>query len=296
MLESTSMLERVTVVMATFHSAHCAPALGECLAVFPHVVIVDNASTDDTVARFKQALPHARILTNDQNRGFGAANNRAIWAAETEFVLLLNPDCIITPAAVRTMIDTAARYPGSSAIGPQLTGRKGHLDLSYCMRASGWPTRGPAAEGELSVGFLSGACMLIRRDAMRKIQGFDESFFLYQEDSDLCIRLQKQCGELILAPSARVVHLSRGSSGGRGRFKAEYIRGYHHIQSKFLFDRKHEGVEVSRSTRYRYSLTAALEAVLRLALLDGARAARAFGRARGALRYAHDIPPAGGTA
>lgn len=276
-------LSRVTVVMATFHSAHCVPELATCLAPFPHVVVVDNASTDDTVAQVRQQLPHARVTVNERNLGFGAANNQAIAQANTEFVLLLNPDCVITPEAVGHMMDVAARYPGASAIGPQLLGRKGQLDLSYCMKASGWPTHGPAAEGETSVGFLSGACMLIHRNAMQRIGGFDEDFFLYQEDADLCVRLAAQCGELIVAPASRVVHYSRGSSGGKGIYKAEYNRGYHQIQSKFLYARKHLGGTVGTLTKVRYMVAAAIETVLRLVLLDTRRAARTWGRVMGVL-------------
>jgi N-acetylglucosaminyl-diphospho-decaprenol L-rhamnosyltransferase len=278
-------LARVTVVMATFHSSHCVAELGACLAGFPQVVVVDNASTDDTVVQLKQHLPQATVLVNQQNMGFGAANNRAIAAAQTEFVLLLNPDCVITAEAVESLVDAIGRYPRVAAVGPQLLDRKGQLDLSYCMRAGGWPTKGPAAEGDLSVGFLSGACMLIRRDAMQQIGGFDEDFFLYQEDADLCLRLKAQCGELILAPDARVVHYSRGSSGGKGRNKAEYLRGYHHIQSKFLFDAKHDGGRITARRRRLYVLTAALELLLRALLMDTARASRAFGRMHGACRY-----------
>lgn len=278
-------LSRVTVVMATFHSTHCVPELARCLAAFPQVVIVDNASTDDTVAQVRRQIPHARVTVNERNLGFGAANNQAIAQASTEFVLLLNPDCVITPEAVGHMMETAQRYPGASAIGPQLLGRKGQLDLSYCMQASGWPTHGPAAEGELSVGFLSGACMLIHRSAMQRIRGFDEDFFLYQEDADLCLRLARDCGELILAPEARVVHYSRGSSGGKGIYKAEYNRGYHQIQSKFLYAQKHLGGAASGTKRARYVVAAAVETVLRLLLLDTRRAARTWGRVMGVLRW-----------
>lgn len=278
-------LARVTVVLVTFHSAHCAPELGRALASFPHVTLVDNASTDDTLAQFGRHLPHATLLRNERNLGFGAANNRGVWAANTEFVLLLNPDCVVDAEAVSQMVRCADANPTAALIGPQLLGRSGQPDISYTWAPNTWSAKGPGAEAPACVGFVSGACMLIRRDAMLRIKGFDEGFFLYYEDTDLCLRLAQQFGELIIEPQARVTHLSRGSSGGKGRLKAEYMRGYHHIQSKFLFNLKHLGVQVSTARRWRYCATAALEMLARVLVLDLVRATRVFGRVAGAWHY-----------
>jgi len=279
-------LAKITVVVVTFESAHCLPELGRSLSGFPRVIVVDNGSADDTVAAAHQHLPQARVVGLGRNLGFGAANNRAFALAETEFVLLLNPDCSMSVAAALELLSTARRYPGASAIGPQLIDRHGRPEMGYRMRLDRWLPRGGPAEGELCVEFLSGACMLISRSALAQIGGFDEDFFLYQEDHDLCIRLAARCGPLILCPTARATHQSRRSSAGRHRLKAEYLRGYHHIQSKFIFERKHNQVQLTFAVRLRYMLTAALESLLRGCLLDGARASRAFGRMRGAWAYA----------
>ena len=282
-------LSRVTVVLVTFHSAHCAAELGRCLKHFPHVTVVDNASTDDTIPQFQQHLPQAVLMPNGRNRGFGAANNRGVWGASTEFVLLLNPDCVIDAPNVSALVRCADDHPHAALIAPQLIGRQGQADNSYSWAPNTWPAKGPGAEGPACVGFASGACLLIRREAMVRVQGFDETFFLYYEDTDLCLRLAQQWGELILAPQARVMHLSRGSSGGRGRLKAEYIRGYHHIQSKFLFNVKHLGQQVSTGRRWRYCAVAALEMLARVLILDIVRATRVLGRVVGAWRYPHDM-------
>jgi len=282
-------LARVTVVLVTFHSAHCAAELGRALAGFPHVTLVDNASTDDTLAQFGKHIPQANLLANERNLGFGAANNRGIWAAETEFVLLLNPDCVLDAQAVSQLVRCADAFPDAALVGPQLLGRSGQPDISYTWAPNSWAAQGPGADGPTCVGFISGACMLIRREAMQRVKGFDEGFFLYYEDTDLCLRLAQQFGALIVAPQARVTHLSRGSSGGKGRLKAEYMRGYHHIQSKFLFNLKHQGVQVSRARRWRYCATACLEMLVRLLVLDLARATRVLGRVVGAWRYPDDM-------
>lgn len=278
-------LQRVTVLVVTYNSAHCLPALGRSLRGLPWVTVIDNASADDTLARLPQHLPQARVLRQARNRGFGAANNLGWQAAHTEFVLLLNPDCICTPEAIARLVRTADAYPAASMVAPQLLGRKRELDISYRWRVDGWASRGPGASGPCCVGFVSGAVMLIRRSALQQVQGFDEGFFLYYEDEDLCLRLIDQAGPIVLDPVAQVQHLSRGSVGGRQRFRAEYLRGLHHIQSKFRFRRKHLGRSTNLAQRLGYGLGASAETLLRLLLLDGRRAARSAGRVAGVLGY-----------
>lgn len=282
-------LATTTVVVVTYESAHCLPDIGRSLAGFPHVVLVDNGSADGTVLAAGRHLPQARVIALERNLGFGAANNRAFDLVDTEFVLLLNPDCSMSQEAARALLAAARRYPAASAIGPQLIDRQGRPEMGYRMRLDRWLPRGPAAEGDLCVEFLSGACMLIRRSALARIRGFDEDFFLYQEDHDLCIRLAAHAGPLVLCPSALATHQSRRSSAGRHRLRAEYLRGYHHIQSKFIFERKHNRIQVSTAVRLRYACTAAVEALLRLGLLDAARASRAFGRMQGAWAYRWEL-------
>lgn len=280
---SIESLARVTVVLVTFQSAHCAKSLGESLKDFPNVIVVDNASSDDSIAAFQTHIPQAKVIANPSNLGFGAANNRGFAQASTEFVLLLNPDCILDAEAVRTLIACADQYPLASTVGPQLIDRNGHADKSYSMGAKAWGGKGPIAEGPLSVKFVSGACMLIRRSAIDKVKGFDESFFLYYEDSDLCLRLCDTAGEIIVEPRSKVTHLSRGSSGGKARLKAEYLRGYHHIQSKFLFEKKHLNQAPSSLRKFRYATFAAIEFLVRIMIIDFKRASRVLGRLFGSL-------------
>jgi len=279
------MLHRITVSVVTYESQHCMADLGQHLRDFPHVTVVDNASGDDTVAAAKQHLPQAHIIRNKRNLGFGAANNRAIAQAQTEFVLLLNPDCTMTPDAALALLAAADRYPEASAMGPQLFDGNGKPEMGYRMRLDRWAAKTGPAEGDLCVEFLSGACMLIRRDALQHISGFDEDFFLYQEDHDLCLRLSQQCGALVLIPSATATHLSRRSSGGKHRYRAEYVRGYHHIQSKFIFEKKHGKKQLTKFRQYGYIISAAVEAIIRTFLLDFSRACRAAGRSLGALTF-----------
>jgi N-acetylglucosaminyl-diphospho-decaprenol L-rhamnosyltransferase len=276
---------RVTVIVVTFNSAHCIATLSTELHHYPHVIIVDNASVDETLNEVERHLPNAQWVALEKNMGFGAANNLGVKMATTEFVLLLNPDCSLHPGAVAALVETADEHQDAAAVGPQLIDRHGKPDLSYRWRSGAWQSRGSGASGVTCVGFFSGACMLIRRTAMCKVGGFDDRFFLYYEDDDLCLRLLDECGPLLVQPRALVKHASRGSVGGRGRLIGEYLRGFHHIQSKFLFQAKHYNKRTTSMVRMRYGFLAALETALRVFLLDFGRACRCAGRVAGSWKF-----------
>jgi N-acetylglucosaminyl-diphospho-decaprenol L-rhamnosyltransferase len=95
--DTTLGLDQVTVIIVTYDSAHCIAALSEALASLPHVTVVDNASQDGTPAEVARLMPHANVIVNPVNLGFGAANNLGLDAVRTPYALLLNPDCLITP-------------------------------------------------------------------------------------------------------------------------------------------------------------------------------------------------------
>ena len=276
---------RVTAVVVTYNSAHCLPALARSLAALPNVVVVDNGSADASADQARGLLPAATVVEAGANLGFGAANNRALAHAATEFLLLVNPDCELEPGAVEALVACADRFPEASAVGPELLDAAGRAEPTYRWASTAWAPRGPGAEAPACVGFLTGACILVRRAAMQAIGGFDERFFLYYEDDDLCLRLQRRAGPLLVEPAARVRHRSRGAVGGPRRARAEYLRGFHHIQSKFIFQAKHLGAPPAALARAGYGLGGAATALVRLLLLDRRRAARAWGRVMGVVKW-----------
>ena len=286
---------RVTALVVTVNSAHCMPALGSGLRDMRHVIVIDNASDDDTLHQTGLHLPQARVLAQATNLGFGAANNLGWRAADTEFIFLINPDCVCSSAAIAQLVRTADAHPNASVVAPQLLDRRGQPDTSYRWRADNWVSRGQGAQGICSVGFVCGAAMLIRRAAMQQVDGFDESFFLYYEDEDLCLRLQDRFGPILVDPDAQMQHLSRSSVAGQRRMHYEFIRGFHHIQSKFLCGRKHFGREVGSMRRWIYGLSAIAETLVRLLLLDLRRGSRCAGKVAGVVGYrSQPMPPPAG--
>jgi GT2 family glycosyltransferase len=202
---------RVTIVTVTWRSAGTIGGfLAACPAGLP-VILVDNASPDETREIARSQRPDVQIIENATNLGFGAACNIGLDAARTEFVLLANPDSRLSEDAIAALVAAAEAHPGHRLVAPLLLDAAGRPVRSWNAAqprrrllprdraAEPWP------EGRACVDFASGACLLLRgTDRLR----FDENFFLFYEDDDLCAR----AGGALLEPAARVAHAGGRSS------------------------------------------------------------------------------------
>jgi hypothetical protein len=194
----------------------------------PHeVIVVDNASADDTV-QMLQGYPEARLIGNADNRGFAAANNQGLAVARGAWLLLLNPDTIVPPGALRALLDFAHAHPEAGVIGPRLLNSDGSLQYSCrqfpTIRAAmfrhtflgrlfphtqsmcdylmcDWPHDQPR-----EVDWLSGACMVINRRAYEQVGGLDEGFYWGSEDVDYCTRMHQAGWQVLYTPQPAITH------------------------------------------------------------------------------------------
>jgi GT2 family glycosyltransferase len=218
------------VVIVTYQSAAHIEACLRAIAAegtSVRVVIVDNASSDDTIARARAVRPDVHVIRNDTNAGFSRANNQGLAAAsELPFVVFLNPDTEVSPDALGRLLGAVGERPDAVAAGPLTLETDGTPQLSFGPDLRPWAEwnqrrrmkalrrRDPRAVDSLrrqaSTAFepdwLSASCLLARTAALRSVGGFDEGFFLYEEDADLCLRLRQAGGRLLFVPHARVTH------------------------------------------------------------------------------------------
>jgi N-acetylglucosaminyl-diphospho-decaprenol L-rhamnosyltransferase len=276
---------QVTIVVVTYNSAHCLPMLAPLLSVCPNVVISDNGSDDDTAIKAQALWSQAKVLAHGRNLGFGAANNRALALVKTPFALLLNPDCEMTQQALQELLAAADDFKDAAVLAPQLMASEDRAEVNYRWPSAIWTSRGPAAEGPLCVGFVCGAVMLLRMERMTTVGFFDERFFLYYEDDDLCLRLFQAKLPMVLCPQVKVLHRSRGSVRGRSPWRSEYLRGYHHAQSKLIFLNKHESLHAAKRLQRQLILMTTLALPLRVILFSPKLVARMWGRWRGLLEW-----------
>lgn len=205
---------------------------GEPGAAGAEVLVVDNASADGSAEAIRAEFPAARVILNERNAGFGAANNLAMAQARGRYFLLLNTDAFPLPGAVAGLIDFLDKNPDVGVAGPRLLNRDGSLQQS-CFRcttpAYAWLENlgllklmraHPAFDdyrawdhaSERDVEFVIGACLLVRREVYEKVGGFDERFFMYQEEADWEKRIKEAGWRIVFTPSAVVTHLG-GASG-----------------------------------------------------------------------------------
>lgn len=197
------------------------------------LIVVDNASSDGSAEAVRNATRHARVIVNAENVGFGRATNQGLAVASGGSVLLLNPDARLAPGALGILhraladLDAVAVAPSigeagaeSAGMAPGLRSAAGHfLWLNRLLRADkGGPWRGLQVRRRSGdprpVAWASAAVLLVDTAAMRAIGGFDERFFMYGEDVDLCLRLGRSGRGVWLVPAARATHAIAASQGG----------------------------------------------------------------------------------
>ncbi|MEO7068547.1 MAG: glycosyltransferase family 2 protein [Rhodanobacter sp.] len=237
-----SYLEQVTVVCVTYHSRSVIAPLAAALKAFPNVVVIDNGSRDGTANMVRHQIPQARLIERNSNIGFGAANNEAMAQVHTPFALLLNPDSSIELEDLLVLLDTMARYPNAAAVAPQ-SWQGGNI-AQRCFRQAFYKVprhKGPyqIAAATCCVEWLHGCCLLLRTDSFKHIGGFDESFFLYYEDDDLCLRLRQAGFTCLFEPAAMAKHL--GGASSPKCFRMTFAKAFHYARSRHLAINKYMG-------------------------------------------------------
>ncbi|MFA6355980.1 MAG: glycosyltransferase family 2 protein [Candidatus Omnitrophota bacterium] len=223
------------------------------------VFVVDNNSSDGSVRMIRSDFPQVKLLENKDNPGFGAANNRALKACTGEFVLILNPDTEVRDGAVGKMTGFLRADPDAGAAGAKLLNADGSVQMT-CARnypdlateffwlttlVRRFPKNRAAGRYLMSywdhndrreVDCLSGACIMARSKVLKDIGFFDEDYFMYGEDVDLCYRIKKAGWHIWYLPEAEIVHYGGGSTNRIAEKAAIYDR-----IAISLFFRKHYG-------------------------------------------------------
>ncbi len=275
--------DEFTVVIVTYNSAHCLPSLSRTLSKLKNIIFVDNASEDKTTESINSFFPQAKIISLEKNLGFGAANNKALTLVQTPYALLLNPDCETKEDFFSKLITSANKFIDAAIIAPHLISRDGSTEINYRWPVTYWKSKGDKADGPCCVGFVCGAVMLIKLSEMQNVGFFDEEFFLYYEDDDLCQRVFKHKKQIILDPALEVIHYSRGSVKGGNPLKHEFIRGFHHAQSKLLFEKKYFGERRYQQLKIKTLILAILNLIPRILIPYPRYLARLIGRIAGLL-------------
>lgn len=254
---STSPTLSIVIVNynAQAHLENCLESLTSSPPATPHeIVVVDNASTDGSVAAVRARWPRVRVIEQRTNGGFAAGNNAGIRATDSALILLLNNDTIVPAGAVDRLVGRLLARPDAAVAGPRLVDDAGRAELSFgrmispanelrqklttllhgrgVAAVSSWVDR--TSRREQDVDWVSGACLLVRRADAEQAGLLDERFFLYTEDVDFCAAIRARGRRVMFTPVAEFVHLR-----GRSRATAPVAMNVAYRRSHLAFYEKH---------------------------------------------------------
>lgn len=230
----------VSFVIVSFNTADL---IGDCIGSIQAVtdcttelIVIDNASTDNSPGLLKSRFPDVRLIVNASNRGFAAANNQAIPLCTGRYIFFLNPDARLQAPELRPCISFMDENPGIGLAGTRILNPDGTVQESVSYHYPGHRhTRGELTNLKGPIACVLGASMIIRSDLLRSLRGFDEEFFLYGEDQDLCLRLRKLGHEIGYCDRLTVIHV-----GGRSERQSEYSEILRKKAfAEYLFYKKH---------------------------------------------------------
>ena len=219
---------------------------------------MDNASTDGSVEMVRSRFPEVRLIVNDSNEGFSRANNQGWAVSNGRYVLFLNPDTEVLGDALTVMVRCLEAHDSVAAVGPQLLHPGGEVQssrrrfpsfatalfestpLERCWPSNPWVRRYRMVDTpddiDQEVDWVVGACLLTRRAVLDDTGGFDEGFFMYSEEMDLCRRVRAAGGQVVFLPEAKVLHHE-----GKSSEQAVSTRDIRFETSKVLYFRRHHG-------------------------------------------------------
>lgn len=222
------------------------------------ILVADNGSNDGTVTMLQDEYPAVKIILNKENLGFTKPNNQMLRQAKGNFLLLLNPDTLLTEDCFNPQLDFLKANPDVGISIPKVLNADGSFQkqsrrgeatpievIGYFFRLGKLFPKSKPLNGYLvswlpedevaEVKAVSGSCMFIRRETWEQVGDFDERFFAYQEDSDYCRRARQKGWKIMYVPISHIIHY-----GGEGGSKAQPIKSiYQWHRSYFLYYRKH---------------------------------------------------------
>jgi N-acetylglucosaminyl-diphospho-decaprenol L-rhamnosyltransferase len=235
----------------------CLRSIRDTVGDLSHdVIVVDNASEDDSVEAVRCEFPRVRLIQNAENAGFVRANNQAIHISQGRYMLLLNSDTHVLPGSLDKIVRFMDGHPNAGIAGVRLLNPDGSFQASYTPFPAFWqellilsglgrwlirptfPSCGPEIKkGAQKIrGYVEGACLMARSEAVDQIGELDERIFMYAEEVDWCYRFHQAGWEVWYLPDAPIIHYGgQSSKKRRGRMEAELYR------SRVYFFRKHYG-------------------------------------------------------
>ena len=224
------------------------------------IIVVDNASQDGSTDMVRQDFPNVRLIVNDKNKGFGAANNQALRIMAGRCALLLNSDTVLTHGAIQELLSFMESHADAAIVCGQLLNGDGSKQHSFAafptlltlmmnmpfleyLFPKTYPSKRCQYSAPIEVDSAIGACMLVRKSAMEDAGLFDERYFFFFEETDWAFRMKQAGWKVFYVPTAKIYHLQGQSIGPNIRSRIEFYR------SRYQFFQKWHGPAYYRVVR-----------------------------------------------
>lgn len=251
----------VSIILVNYNGGQvvldCLDSIRRHLHQISHeVIVVDNASTDDSANLIEEKFPEVRLLRLQQNRGFGAGNNQGAAISTGKYLLLLNTDTLLISDVLPHLVETIKQNSSIGIVAPQLLNPDQSLQLSTAKRIGIWgeyqalkqqrdyKNRRDQVVQQFSIAqevdIVIGAALMIRRSLFEDLAGFDETFFMYFEESDLCERARAKGWKVVYDPTVALIHLggySVSKTSDRLQFAYRCSQLYYYQKHRPLWER-----------------------------------------------------------
>lgn len=244
-------MPNLTIVILTYNSAHIVASCLKSINFSKYkVLVVDNASSDGTVAVVKKNFPQAEVIICNKNKGYGRGNNVGLNQVNTEFALVLNPDATISENDIELVLQEMRKYGNVALAGPLVldSGEKAADKLVLLLDEKNRFLRKENAN--YFTKFLVGAVLFLKMPLMKKIGFFEEEIFLYYEDNAICDKSIAAGYENILVSNAVANH--NGGTSTISTPRISYKKNWHLIWSKLYWKKKRHGIFRAKRSALKY--------------------------------------------
>lgn len=246
---------KVSIIIIAYNSEdfirQCIASVLENLPVYSEVMVLDNNSQDKTVDILNEFLPRIQLIKSAENLGFARGNNRAVRKAKGEYLFFLNPDTEINSGVINELVKFYGNTKDAGIVAPKLVMSDGQIQPSVKNLPTVWGALKefilgiknayseyvPQAENPISVEYVYGAAILIKKELFVKLGGFDEKYFLYYEDADLCKKVLSLGKRVYYYPLVSVKHLVGATKSDENRYELNhdsFIKYHGYFQALIL--------------------------------------------------------------
>jgi len=230
----TLSLNNLTFVIVTFKSDHIIDDCIECLPKDSNIIIIENSNNLELKKKLEAKYSKINVIVQE-NSGMGSANNKGIKLCKTDYAFIINPDVMFYENTMQELISLSSRHSDYSILAP----------ISDKTQYPNYKIKEKKIRNDdpdfLDVDSVDGYAMLINKNKFNDNVFFDENFFLYLENDDLCLRKKKENNKIYIAKKAKIHHLGGKSHSIVHNKEIEFSRNWHWMWSKFYFNKKHYG-------------------------------------------------------